>query len=264
LFWAKIGFAVAACLIYYLLRQALRHDIVEKSNIYDIQFQWRSAGDYLFYIGDPETGTSKLVHRIKNLGTLTKASIENPALPIAYQVNGANASMFVGCADATSENGSLPVHQYESSFAELVTVNGTDAPVLIIYNPLTVGGKVNTRTIQLARISVTCPKKATFKVWATRNPAAITGATLREINNGSFIQTDSPDKVPGAVVATSVNTALLRNITAIPVEAGMTRYVDNPLRERITFPIVRGDYLVVTCSVSQSTADCVIEWGEQV
>ena len=239
---------------------------VQKNNIYDIQFQWRSAGNYKFFIGDPATGASKLVHTIANLGTLTSASIEDPALPIAFMATNvtADVEMNIGCADVTSENGALGVYQYESSFIENRAVNGTNAPVLVIYNPLTINSKTNTRGLQLARVSVTCSKKAVFKVWSTRNPAAITGATLVSINSGSFVQTDSPAKIAGAVSATSVNAALLHNVTAAPVEAAVSREIDNPLRERITFPLVRGDYLVITCTASAATADCVIEWGESI
>jgi hypothetical protein len=129
---------------------------------------------------------------------------------------------------------------------------------------LQINGKTNTRDLQLARISVTCSKKATFKVWAGRSLDAFTGGTFQTINAGSFVQTDSPSKATGAVSVTAVNTALLRNITSIPVEAAAPREVDNPLRERITFPIVRGDYLVVTCTASTAIADCVFEWGESV
>lgn len=239
---------------------------VEKNNIYDIQFQWRAAGNYKFYIGDPAAGTSKLVHTFDLLGTLTNASMQDPALPIAFKATnaGEDVEMNIGCADITSENGSDTVYQYESSFAESVAVNGTNAPVIVIYNPLTINSRVNTRGLQLARISATCSKKATFKVWSGRNAAAITGATLATINAGSFVQTDSPDKVAGAVRATAINTSLLRNITSIPVEAAVPREVDNPIQGRINFPLVRGDYLIITCTASTAIADVVIEWGESI
>jgi len=239
---------------------------VEKNNIYDIQFQWRSAGNYKFFIGDPATGTSKLVHMFDNLGKLTSTTIDDPALPIAYRATntGDDVAMHVGCADVTSENGSIGIYQYESAFIDTRSVNGADAPVIVIHNPLQINGRTNTRGLQLARISVACSKRAVFKVWAGRNPAAFTGGTLQTLNAGSFVRTDSPVKAPGAISVTAVNTWLLRNITSVPVEALVPREIDNPLRERITFPLVRGDYLVVTCTASTATADCVIEWGESI
>ena len=240
---------------------------VTKNNIYDIQFQWRSAGNYKFYIGNPETGVSQYVHKLCNLGQLTEASIQDPAVPIRFSVvSNSTVSMDIGCADVTSENGNDEPLQYESADISNKAVNGTNAPVIAIYSPLTVGatGRINTRTIVLARISVTCDKKATFRVWSTRDPAAFTGATFGDVNQGSFIQTDSPDSGTGAISATAVNTALMNRITTIPVVANGSREVDNPYPRGIVFPIVRGDYVVVTCTASTATADCVIEWGEAI
>lgn len=238
---------------------------VEKNNIYDIQFQWRSAGNYNFFIGDPGTGFPKLVHTFNLLGALTSASIENPASPIAFEATRIteDVEMNIGCADVSSENGSLAVHQYESAHADGVEVI-TDTPIVVIKSPVTIGSKINTRTIQLARITVTCDKKAIFRVWATRDPTAFTGGTFVAIGGGSFIETDSPDEVAGAARVTAIDTAKLNHITAIPVQAAETHEVDNPLRERITFPIVRGDYLVVSCTAANGNADVVIEWGEQI
>jgi hypothetical protein len=239
---------------------------VEKNNIYDIQFQWRSAGNYKFFIGDPASGTSRLVHVIDNLGKRTSTTMDDPALPIAYRATnqGEDVAMHIGCADVTSENGDLGIYQYESSFIDTRSVNGTNSPVLVIYNPLQINGRTNTRGLQLARISVACSKRAIFKVWTGRDPAAFTGGTLVTLNAGSFVQTDSPSKMPGAASVTAINTSLLRNITSIPVEALVAREVNNPLREKITFPLVRGDYLAVTCTVNAATADCVFEWGESI
>lgn len=241
---------------------------VEKNNIYDIQFQWRSAGNYKFFIGDPQIGGSKLVHEFRLLGTLTSASIENPATPIAFKATRTteNVEINMGCADITSENGKRDdTERYASAYAEAVTVpSAIDQPVIIVRQPMQINSKTNTRTISLARISVTCDKKAVFKVWISRNPADITGATFRSVNSGSFVETDSTDMDATAVRATSVNTANMLFVTSVPVEALVRIGVDNPYRDRIEFPLVRGDYLVVTCRASQGSADVTIEWGEQI
>jgi len=231
---------------------------VEKNNIYDIQFQWRSAGNYKFYIGDPASGTSKLVHVFDNLGKLTNASIYNPALPVAYKAtqSGSDAiEMFIGCADVTAENGDFDRLQY-GSVHEDTPINGTNKPVLIIRNPLSINGLVNTRDLELARISVFADKKANFSVWATRNPAALTGASFVGVNDGSFVEYD--------ISATQVNTALCRLITNIPSPANTLTVVNNPFSGRIDFPVVRGDYLIVAATITSGNVDCVIEWGEQI
>lgn len=233
---------------------------VEKGNVYDIQYQWRGVGNYLFFIN------LQLVHTFSLLGTLTELSMENPALPIHFHIKRIteDAEMHIGCADVTSENGIVDKEVYTSAYAEDVSVNGDDSPCIVVRQPLLIGGKTNTRTITLARISVTCTKKATFKVWMVRDATAITGATYKPVNAGSFVETDSVDMDAAAVRATSVTTSSMRFVTAIPVEAAVSRSVDNPYRGRIEFPIVRGDFLVITCTAVSAESDVTVEWGEQV
>jgi len=239
---------------------------VTKNNIYDIQFQWRGAGNYKFFIGDPATGTSRLVHTFNLLGNLTTVSLEDPALPIAFKATRTteNVQMQIGCADVSSENGNQDLWQYKSAYAEAVSVNGTNIPVLSIKSPLQINSVTNTRSLQLARVSVKCAKKATFKFWIHRDDAALTGETFAEIGGGSFTQTDSPDTAAGAVRATAFTTTNASLLVAVPAEANAFYQVDNPLRERINFPLVRGDILTVTVTVAASTADATIEWGEAI
>jgi hypothetical protein len=191
--------------------------------------------------------------------------MENPALPIAFKATRTTQDvvMNIGCADFTSENGNDDILQYNSSYATNVTAN-TDTPVMVIYNPLQINAKTNTRDLTLVRISFTNSKKAVFKVWLTRSAAAITGATFQSLNNGSFVQCDSPDMNPAAVRATAVTLASLSFVTAVPVEASISREVDNPWPHQIEFSIVRGDYLVITCTSAAGLADVVVEWGEHI
>lgn len=239
---------------------------VEKNNIYDIRAQWRGAGNYFFYIGDPGSGAISLVHTFNLLGTLTEVSIQNPAMPIAFRAERVteDVEMRIGCTDLTSEGGNVNTHQYRSAYADGVAVNGTDVPVLVIRQPLLVGGATNTRTLQLARISVKCAKKASFKFWSFRDASALTGATFASIGGGSYVATDSPDTVAGAVRATAFNSSLATLLVSVPAEASVWYQVDNPLREKIHFPIVRGDYVAVTVDVASSTAEAVVEWGEAI
>lgn len=232
---------------------------VEKGNVYDIQYQWRGVGNYKWFIN------LQLVHTASLLGTLTALSLENPALPCRYaaQRTTQNVEINIGCVDITSENGSSEQLQYGSAYAANVAVT-TDTPVIVVKQPLLIGSKTNTRDLTLARINFNCSKKAVFKVWMTRNPAAITGATFKSVNSGSFVECDSPDMNPLAVRATAVNTAMLRLVTAVPVEAAVPREVTNPWPNEIIFPVVRGDYLVITCTAATATADCVVEWGEHI
>jgi len=232
---------------------------VEKGNIYDIQFQWRGVGNYKFFINNI------LVYTIENLGTLTALSMENPALPAHFRCERIteDVEMHIGCADITSENGSKNDREaYVSAYSEAVSVS-TNTPVIVVHNPLQINSQTNTRTSTLARISVNCSKKGVFKVWTSRNAGDITGETLKVIGGGSYGQCDSTDMDATAVRATAATIANMQFVTSIPVEATKRISVDNPYRDRIEFPIVRGDYIVVTCTAASASADCVVEWGEQ-
>lgn len=234
----------------------------DQRHLYDIRAQWRGMGNYYFLVDLQVRGVMEFLGTVGNGVTM-----ENPALPWSFRAtrNTQDVELIVGCADHTSEGGRTDTEQYGSSYSENVSVNGTDSPVLSILNPLQIDSKTNTRTITLARISVKCSKKATFKVWRTRDPSAFTGATFVEIANGStHVQTDSPDMVAGAVRATAVDTTKAVIVRPIPVEAAKETQVDNPYRGRIEFPVVRGDYIFITCTASAATAEAVFEWGEQI
>jgi hypothetical protein len=233
---------------------------VQKGNVYDIQYQWRGVGNYKFFINLVN------VHAFENLGTLTALSMQNPALPVSYRCTRTtqDVAMHIGCADITSENGSDDAEQGQNAFCEAVSSTGTDKPVLVIHNPLTIAGKTNTRTAILANITFICNKKATFKVWRTRTAANITGATLVAIGSGSYVQTDSPDVVAGAVRATAYTSTGSERIATVQVEA-LARILKDIGREpHVAVSLVRGDYLVVTCTATAGTSDVVIEWGEEV
>ncbi len=239
---------------------------VEKNNIYDIQFQWRSAGNYRFFVGDPSTGYCKLVHEMRLLGTLLEPSVQNPAMPVYIKAQRVteDVSMHLGCADITSENGAEDENQYGSSYAENASVNGTDIPVMVVKVPLQINSNTNTRTMMLARISLVCGKKATFKVWISRDPTAITGATFKKIIGETFLETDSTDNDSSAVRATASDDTKMQFIRAVRVQANVNESIDNPHKGKIKFTLVRGDYLIVTCTASSTTADCDIEWGEEI
>lgn len=233
---------------------------VQKGNVYDIQYQWRGVGNYIFFINLTQ------VHTMSLLGTLTALSMQNPALPISFTATRttADVAIHIGCADVTSENGADDAQQYGSAFGEAVATNGTDKPVLVISNPLQIGGKTNTRSVQVARISVINSKKSTFKVWLSRTLADVTGATFVANGGGSYVETDSPDMNAGAVTATAATVANMRFITAIAVEASSPRAWDVQLQNRIALKLVRGDYLVITSNATTGSSDVVCEWSEEV
>jgi hypothetical protein len=233
---------------------------IQKGNVYDIQYQWRGVGNYKFFIN------LTMVHTFANLGTLTALSMQNPALPAVFKATRttADVALHIGCVDIASENGSDDREQLMSAFSEAVSVNSTDKPVLVIFNPLTIGGKTNTRTIKMHTLSAICGKKAIFKVWRSRVAADITTPVYKVIGSGSYVQCDSTDMDATATRATVATVANMEFLTAIQVEAAVRQTEELSREPHLDLTLVRGDYLVVTCSVSTSTADVVLKWGEEI
>lgn len=229
---------------------------VEKGNIYDIQFQWRGVGNYKFFIGNPDTGVSEVVHTISVLGTLDALSMENPALSIGFKATKTTQDVVIkcGCCDVTSENGNTEREQYYSTIGDASV--GTDQPVVAIYSPATISSKTNTRDARLARVTVNSDKKVTAKVWKTRDATALTGAAFSAVNSGSYMQAD--------VSATALTTAKATQIVQFNVEANTSEAVTNPSRETIDYYITHGDYIIVTATGAVATVSATVEWGEEI
>lgn len=150
---------------------------LEKNNTYDIQFQWRSAGDYVFYIN------LKPVLTIFNLGKLDYLSMYNPALPASFEcINQGNpVSIRVGCVDITSEGGKNNGKTYGSiappSITRTVSIPGPNqynTPVLVVHNKLVAGSIINTRDVLSLLASAYTDQKSILTVYQTRDDTAIT------------------------------------------------------------------------------------------
>jgi len=220
-------------------------------NVYDIQYQWRGVGNYNFYIN------LTLVYALTLLGTLSALSIENPALPAGYKcTKGAtqDVSLLAGCVDITSENGTVGREQYGSAVGTQ-SGNNTDHPVVSIYNPLTINGKINTRDLKLARITASSTARCTVKVWKSSDITALTGAAFVARGDGSFVEVDT--------AATALVPLNASQVTEFKVPANGSEFVDNPSRETIDFFLTHGDLIIVTYT-GNAEVDAVIEWGEEI
>jgi hypothetical protein len=233
---------------------------VEKGNVYDIQYQWRGVGNYKFFIN------LQLVHTIASLGTLTALSMENPALPVSFRCTRTTEDvvMHVGCCDITSENGTDDSEQYSAAHADAIATNGTDKPVMVLFNPLQINSKTNTRTIVLYTLSVLNTKKATYNIWKTRDPSLITGETLSATGNGSFVQSDPPPATPGTLGSTAATVASMEYVTSVSVEPTIPKEVKLSIEPRVLLTLVRGDYLVITCTCVNGASEVDLAWGEEI
>lgn len=229
-----------------------------KGNIFDIHYQWRGVGNYSFFAGNPKTGDLEIVHEIKLLNTLDGLSIQNPSLPAAYRVTslGDAGRLLSGCVDVTTDGGREGREQYGSAAIQSKVISGTNKPVIILRNPLTFDGKINTRDLRLMRIWGTSDKRTDFAMWTTRDPTAFTGAAFNPIDYGSLCDID--------IAATAVDTAKLQFIIPFKVEANTTERIVTPSTNLADLFVVHGDYLVITAT--QSTGDCGagFEFGEEI
>lgn len=170
---------------------------LSKGNVYDIQFQWRGVGNYKFFINLQE------VYTFEYLGTLTKLSISNPALPIAFKCEnlGDEVEMRVGCVDVTSEGGDVNGKTYGSievsNESGQVSVSGYNQPIIAVRSKLTVDGKRNTRDTLALLASGYSDNKSFLRVWATRDFTAITenNQSWQDFGDGhlEYIVYDVPD-----------------------------------------------------------------------
>jgi hypothetical protein len=116
----------------------------------------------------------------------------------------------------------------------------------------------------LYALSVLNTKKATYNIWKTRSPALITGETLSATGNGSFVQSDPPPSTPSTLGSTAATVASMEYLASVSVEPVTPKEVRLSIDPRVLFTLVRGDYLVITCTCSSGTSEVDIVWGEEI
>lgn len=151
---------------------------LSKGNTFDIQFQWRGVGDYYFFINQ------RIALAVGFLGTLTELSMFNPASPIAFEsINqGEAVEILCGCVDVSSEGGkdngktygSVSVNSNSGSVYVSAVPTSYNVPLVVARNKKTIGGQINTRDVLALLATAYADQKSVFRVWATRDEAAIT------------------------------------------------------------------------------------------
>jgi len=232
---------------------------ITKGNYYQIQAQWGGVGDIVYLISNPKTSIPTEVHKIKFLNLLDeKTSIINPALSAGFEAENVTqeVSFWCGDVDITSEGGGIEREQYGESGASATV--GAGQAVFALRNPnLAPNGKMNTRDLRLARVTVSVDKKSTFKLFQTRDPTSIVGGTFSSVRTGSFVESNT--------TMTSVNTSLMESVSTFRLLANDRIERENPSKETIDFFGVHGDYLVIVCMIgSNVAAEASVEWGEEI
>jgi len=218
------------------------------NHLYDIQFQWRGAWDFFFYID------LQLVHRENFLWLLTDVTLANPNLPCFYQIINVTAWAIVtlksGCADITTEWGNngrfSPASAHNS---ELVTLPNDllDYSFLIFRMNSEYKGLINTRNARGQRTTVIpLAKDMIIKIWVTRDPTFLTWTTWAT----AFVQTNpnsSIDKIDMSQYTTSevtVDYTKLFNVFSQPVFKNTTLQTTE-INENSYAWLTPWDYLVI-------------------
>lgn len=244
---------------------------LEKENVYDIQSQWRGAGDVFFYIN------LELVYIYQNLGINTQPSISNPALPINFTCTnlGDSTSMLIGCADVTSEGGNLDRLDYIAVVNKpqlqipVTDVTLPDKVLMVVYSPNSYKGRHNTRDFQILRVTASTDANAFLNIYVSRNPVWTAGSILLKArtDGSSLLYDNALDATNTAVRGLTFNPASGSLITSVRIPANGSNSIDNPNQYKLDYTLTHGDYLIVTGLYEKNgTANmlAIIELGEEM
>jgi hypothetical protein len=244
---------------------------IEKETLYDIQSQWRGAGDISFFIN------LKLVYTFRNLGVHSRTSISNPALPIYFSCTngGEETSMLMGCADITSEGGREDKLEYVSIANKpqvqvpVVSISSPDKVLLVVYSPTYYKGSHNTRDLHILRVGASTDANAFLNIYVTRNPTWLTTTLLlKDPLDGSAVLYDNAlNSTNTAVRDLGFDITSGRLVTSLRVAADTYATLDNPNQYKIEYTLTHGDYLVLTGNYEKvGTANMLatVEIGEEV
>lgn len=215
-----------------------------KGNVFDIQYQWRGVGNYRWFVNLVEVGNSR------TLGTLTRLSMWNPALPVAFQSTnlGDNDPMYFGCVDVSSEGGEQNGLTY-ASFGNSTdngqaAYTGLNVPVIAVRSKSTVGGKINTRDTAALLANFYANQEAVARIWATRDFSAITegNSAWEDITDGHL------EGIQRAATAGTLafDTAKAQLVFSSRVESGGTVESTALFQNRTAIYLTPGDMFVFT------------------
>ena len=238
--------------------------------LFDIQFQWRGAWDYFFYID------WKLVYTHNFLWNTTEVTMSNPQLPCFFEAKNVSAweiiSLKSWCVNISSEwgeRGALTDASFSNSW--LATVDWSAwlprKPLAIFKVEETFKWKINTRNLRLLRVTSSAYTRACKVGFAiTRDSSAITLWTwvFTPVNSYSSLSViDMTDWSP----TTSVDFAKT-NISykaTIPAENTWEANEPNP---DLDFFLSAWDYVIVFArqvkTWTDAEADCTVEFWEEV
>ena len=232
---------------------------ISKNNLYDIQYQWRGAGNYFFYINQ------QLVHTIEHLNTAQDLSLWNPALSAGFQCftdSTTELVMHFGCVAITSEGGSGIDDQFVSlsTGENLVTVTNTSTAVLAIKMPRTIqyngSTVVNTRDVIASKIGAWTKDEAAVQVWFARD-TVVPNLDALTWNGGNATTIHSLVGGKGGVldVAFQADKANMQLVVNEWHDHERKNVIENPGAAHSPFWVTAGDILVVAVRSAGTNKD---------
>lgn len=222
---------------------------ISKNNLYDIQYQWRGAGDYFFYINQ------QLVYRAEFLNTMQELTIWTPALGLGFECFTHTTTpvyMHYGCIDVTSEGGAMDARQFASISTgdTLVGVTTTGTATLGVRLPRTVDYNgntvVNTRDIMANKLTSWTRDEASVQVWVARDTSATNLAAL----TWTAFSDVTTEYLPGGT-GTALDTAFQADKASMQLvlneweDLEQKNVIINPSIMDAPFYLTAGDILVV-------------------
>jgi len=243
-----------------------------KGNLYDIQMQWRGIGDFKIYFNQ------ELIYVTSELGKRDKVSVENPSLPISFEVEntGDVSTIVCGCADLTMEGGKDITAKYNSFSTGVAMINcsknnSNGTAILAIRMPYKInyGGDnvCYSRDAILDQISTFCKDEAIVSVYIGRGVYLSNLPSLTwNSRSDEFIEylTGGDDSDLDTAFQNDKNN--MYNITAVRHEKDFALRMINPSPKKSPFSLTADTYLVVQLvpDGSSQKAGCTIEISEQI
>jgi hypothetical protein len=170
-----------------------------KGSPMQIQMQWLGFGAVRWFIEDSTTGDFVLVHTLKFANTSAVPSIQQPSLPVRFEVvnigNTSNLTAYIasmgGYAEGVRE---IPGEDVRFSFSNAVTgVPTTGARVFTVRNKATNifgGTKVNAINVHIDHLAIRAAATGDMFIQLVLNPT-LTGASFTDIGTStSTMQSD--------------------------------------------------------------------------
>lgn len=233
-----------------------------KGHVYDIQYQWRGAGSFMFFVD------LKLVYTIQLLGTQDYLTVTDPALPVSYVCMPAEDSstmeLLSGCVDVTSEGGQAQKTLFGSidTGDTLLTCGNstTDTAVLALYVPRDITYNGNTvlysRGVIVDKLVTWTRDESLTKVFSLNTVSSNNVAAIAANTNPLIGWAQVPDSnmfyMRGGT-STALNTAFQADKTAGVASKVVQEWADLDVKNVITndsrnsdFQVAPGDILVIT------------------